>query len=281
MPVVSASVTWSTPASRARSTSAATSSGVISSPSNGEPKQHEITTSSTASGAAARIAATLRRSASLDRHVDVLLAVRRRRRHGDREVVDAGRGRQLGALDVGHERPQRDVVGDGRRRSPRRHRPRRPSPAPPSATTNEATSMSSSPAAISRAISSTRCSGRTGRSPCRPSRATTSRIFTRHDRWVSTGPFRPQNTHRLLGGHTGGTPWRRSAKWRSLWRARAMRRISSARRSLGLDDGVDDQLGRQAQQVDVRLVDRPLLGDERARARRGPRSPRSCWRTRR
>ena len=58
IPVVSASVTWSTPTSRARSTSAATSPGVIVSPSNGDPKQHEITASSTRRRAAARIAAS-------------------------------------------------------------------------------------------------------------------------------------------------------------------------------------------------------------------------------
>ena len=35
---------------------------------------------------------------------------------------------------------------------------------------------------------------------------------------------------------------------------------------VGLDDGVDDELRGQAQQVDVGLVDRPLLGDELARS---------------
>ena len=88
----------------------ATSSGVISSPSNGEPKQHEITASSTAVGCRGADRRRSCSSASVDRHVHVLLAVRRRRRHGDRQVVDAGGGRQLGALDVGDERPQRDVV---------------------------------------------------------------------------------------------------------------------------------------------------------------------------
>ena len=90
----------------------ATSSGVICSPSNGEPKQHEITTSSTASGGhLANRGEFVERLP--DRHADVLLAVRRRRRHGDRQVVDAGTRRQLCTLDVGHQRPQRDVEVGG------------------------------------------------------------------------------------------------------------------------------------------------------------------------
>ena len=47
-------------------TSSATSSGVICSPSNGEPKQHEITTSSTASDAAARMSAMPSSAFSID-----------------------------------------------------------------------------------------------------------------------------------------------------------------------------------------------------------------------
>ena len=89
--------------------------------------------SSTAAGAAARIASTWASASSTDMCTFFALYAARGR-HGDREVVDAGRGGQLGALDVGHERPRRlprrrrsgRIAGDDLGRpGHRRHRLRR------------------------------------------------------------------------------------------------------------------------------------------------------------
>ena len=91
-----------------------------------------MTSSSTASGAADRIADDLRLRL-VDRHVDVLLAVRGRRRDRDREVVDSCRSASSAPLAFGTSahnvtssprergRGRDDVAGTGHRR----HRLRR------------------------------------------------------------------------------------------------------------------------------------------------------------
>ena len=53
--------------------------------------------------------------------------------------------------------------------------------------------------------------------------------------------------------HTGGTPWWRWNSSRRRVRARA-RRVTARPEVVGLDDGVDDQLGREVHEVDVFLV---------------------------
>ena len=66
-----------------------------------------------------------------------------------------------------------------------------------------------------------------------------------------------------IGCQTGGTPWRRSAKWRSLWRARSRRRIRSSRKACGWTmASITSSDASRSRSTSV-LVDRALLGDER------------------
>ena len=132
------------------------------------------------------------------------------------------------------------------RPAPRR---RRPSPAPPSATRTATASMRVHPGGDQRLDQPHPVVDRDRRLGLQP--VARPDVADRRRRRAA------RQRHQ-----TGGTPWRRSEKWRSLPSASARRRTSSRAQVVEVDDGVDHQLGGQPVEVDVLLVE---LGAARRR----------------
>src|SRR5438874_8009515 len=104
--------------------------------------------------------------------------------------------------------------------------------------------MCRTPASSNASIKRRRSSTDTGASACRPSRGPTSRMSTAHttsDRWHAVAAVAEGAVLRAGQVEAGN---------------------ELVAQLLGSDDGVDDELRRQVQQVDVGLVFGPALGDE-------------------
>ncbi len=157
----------------------------------------------------------------LHRHLHVALVVGGRERDGDRELVDAGLQRQFGAPSVGDQRGVADVwgpadpgqdlggTGHGGHRLGRHERHRL------DAAQSGVPERLDQPDPIRHRHRSLRLEPVAG-----PDVADGD-----GSRQGRPGPGRPHQT--------GGTPWRRSEKWRSFPTARANRRMISARRCSG------------------------------------------------